>query len=83
MLRCCDEYPFASTQPGGQFNFDLGKVSLRLVSRAEQSLQGGLLKWFNDSAGNVPAAGVAFISLAIPFLPSFAVDSDEKVHAWK
>ncbi len=83
----CDEYPFATTRQGGQANYDLGKVSLQLVPRAEQYSQGALVSWFYDSFANLSSDGVSlssvFISLAIPFLPSFGIDRNGKVQPWK
>ncbi len=42
--QACDEYPYITTLQGGKANFDLGNVSVRLVSRAESDMQGRLIK---------------------------------------
>jgi len=65
----------------GQSNYDISRVSLRLVPFSETVPQRDLMRWFYDSF--VPAGGGLFISVAIPFISSFAVSKDEKVQSWK
>jgi hypothetical protein len=69
----CDEYPFNSTEQGGEKEYDLGLVSLRLVPVEESSSQGALM----DTRSKVEAAGVVlgdnnkkwYGVVALPFLP--------------
>jgi RHS repeat-associated protein len=44
--KSCDEYPFSSTKEGGFENYQLGRVSTRLVPVVQQSIQGGKLGAF-------------------------------------
>jgi hypothetical protein len=66
----CDEYPFASTQEGGQFN----RPSLKLISAADNSQQGILL---NTDVYGVCGVGSTqpFFVLPVPManVPTFAV----------
>jgi RHS repeat-associated protein len=78
----CDEYPFASTLEGGRRNHQLGRVSLRPLPAWESPLQGVLLGQFYRRC-NIPrttaprgswwADRSAFVSIAIPSLPSFFI----------
>jgi hypothetical protein len=43
-----DEYPYASTEQGGEANYNNNKVSLRAVPDWEQRRQGGILSSFYD-----------------------------------
>jgi hypothetical protein len=49
-----DEYPFATTHEGGPDNWDLGLVSVDVVSQGESLRQAGLLSYFYSSSGVVP-----------------------------
>jgi hypothetical protein len=49
----CDEYPFYSTEQGGQANYNLGRVSLKFVPQRESIPQGNLM-----SLSNLRLAGV-------------------------
>lgn len=42
-LKDCDEYPFASSVEGGQMNYNLGKVSLRLIDSQQNRAAGRVL----------------------------------------
>ena len=44
--QACDEYPYNSTLQGGTGNYDLGRVSVRLVPAGESQLQGQFIKKF-------------------------------------
>jgi RHS repeat-associated protein len=51
--KTCDEYPFFSTNEGGQLNYRFGRVSLKIVPIAESGPQGSLLQ-LSGRAGVVP-----------------------------
>jgi RHS repeat-associated protein len=62
-LRTCDEYPFFSTNEGGEANYIYNRVSLALVPMLESGPQGSLV-------GRAEAAGV---QKGVPFLNWFGV----------
>jgi len=54
----CDEYPFASSEEGGEVNYYAGNVSLRFVIGNEGQPQGGVMSQFYQKCG--VAAGLQF-----------------------
>jgi hypothetical protein len=53
--KVCDEYPYATAQPGGRFWYLVHQVSVKIVSAQEQSIrysgsQGNKLEKFYDNA---------------------------------
>jgi RHS repeat-associated protein len=78
----CDEYPFASTLEGGHKNYRRFRVSVRPVASWESPLQGALLSRFYSKC-NIPRTTAprgpwwsdrsAFVSIAVPTLPSFFI----------
>ena len=74
----CDEYPYGSTLQGGDINYFLDGVSLRLVPLAEGGMQGGILSSFYSYA-RVNTVGKPFLSLASPYMPGFFINKHGKV----
>lgn len=63
---------------GGNINYSLDGVSLRLVPSAEGSKQGGLLSEFHSTT-KVNTIGRPFLNLAVPYEPGFYIDKHGKV----
>ena len=74
----CDEYPFATSRQGGQYNSVLyNGVSLRLLESEESRRTGGFITTFYIKAG-ITADGLSrksrFLVLGIPGIDSFYTD---------
>jgi hypothetical protein len=68
-----DEYPFATTNEGGEGGYQFDDVSLQVVSAKESSLKGQakLMREFYHYAQIIPndPQEAKFVVLALPFLP--------------
>ncbi|GHU23659.1 hypothetical protein FACS189497_09610 [Betaproteobacteria bacterium] len=74
----CDEYPYASSMNGGNAMYHLDGVSLRAVPSSDNRRQGGKLGRFY-TANNL-TYGKPYINLAMPWMPTFFIDKNGKVH---
>jgi RHS repeat-associated protein len=85
VIGACDEYPFSTTRQGGPVNYAAGRVSLKLVPKWEQDIQGGQWGSFLLWAG-IARDGFSdeskLIAVAIPGFRSFAINRNGSVYKW-
>ena len=62
-ILACDEYPYNTSIEGGKNNFIRGKVSVRLISKSESSIQGGFMSSFYTGA----EIGLRDAFIVVPF----------------
>ena len=63
--QACDEYPYNSSIQGGNSNYHLSNVSIRLVPARESNQQGGFISKFYNKNGLSSGSGLPF--LVAPF----------------
>jgi RHS repeat-associated protein len=70
----CDEYPYASTNEGGDANWHLDRVSMMPVPKWESNFQGNRLSAFYRTMKLEPNFGPpesTFFNISIPIYPTF------------
>jgi RHS repeat-associated protein len=80
-LLNCDEYPYATTNEGGELNWMADRVSLMPVPSWESNKQGNKLNFFYNGASVKYNAGVdsLFLNISIPIYPTFSINRSGRI----